>query len=175
MVNDIPPHCPSNVGRNALRVCVCLCLTLFVQSALPESALPQNSISLSYKRLLELDKRLRTIAKDLLQSSKALGNRDPERDNVSSLIASSQRSSNYVAHAMDVLWLYQNMSSATDRQNVRTFVKDSLESLAKFLDLEIEQVNYITADTNKPGIVTTATELRSVVRQIIEVLNGVRL
>jgi len=43
------------------------------------------------------------------------------------------------------------------------------------LEIEIELANDAIAYTTKPGIASTATELRNVTRQIIEVLKAVRL
>ena len=79
------------------------------------------------------------------------------------------------ASATDVLWLYQSMSSAKDRENVRKDVGVMLKDLVKFLELEIEEANSQIANSEKPGIVSTATELRNATRQIIDALNAVRL
>ena len=145
------------------------------QPVLSQPTAPSNSISGSSKRLLDLQRQVLTIAKDLMQLQKALSVRDPERNIVSSLRESSQRILGYAAHAMDVLWLYQSMSLAKDRENVRKSVGASLKELVKLSELEIEATNDAIANTDKPGIVSTATDLRNATRQIIDALSTVRL
>ena len=149
----------------------CCLVNLFLSQPAPRG----DSISGTAKRLRDLNRKLLTIGQDLLQLNKALGLRDPERDIVLPLIFSYQKTSAYVTHAEDVLWLYQNMSSAKDRENVRKDVEGLLKGLVKFFELEMEAANDAIANTNKPGIVSTATELRNTTRQIIDALNAVRL
>jgi hypothetical protein len=127
----------------------------------------------SYKRLLDLNRRVVTLRADLVQSSKAIERYTPERFNVSSLMGASQRVNGYAAHAMDVLWLYHNMSPA-DRTKVRSFVGESLRDLAKLTEIDIDELNYVVGDTSKPGLVSAATEFKNAARQIIDELNSIR-
>lgn len=80
----------------------------------------------------------------------------------------------YLAHASDMLWLYQNMSTL-DRTKVRGFVKESLQSLVKLMEIDIDQANYVLGDTSKPGLVSVAKELIETTRQIIAELQAVAL
>jgi hypothetical protein len=162
--------------RRRLSLCICCCwIMLSGQPVLSQPALRGDSISGTAKRLRDLSKQLLTIGQDLLQLQKALGFRDPERAIVLPLMFGYQKTSAYVSRALDVLWLYQSMSSANDRENVRKDVEALLKGLVKYLELEIEEANAAIANTNKPGIVSTATELRNATRQIIDALNAVRL
>ena len=158
----------------SLGICCCW-IVLFAQPVLSQPARPTISILDTHTRLLDLYRQVFTIGKDLSQLRKALGIRDPERSIVSSLVESNKYILAYVAHAMDVLWLYQNMSSPKDRENVRKSVGASLKELVKLSELEIEATNDAIANTDKPGIVSTATELRNATRQIIDALNAVQL
>jgi len=159
-----------------LSLCICCCwIILFAQPILSQPLPQSSSISDSHKRLLDLNKVLLTTGRDLTQLRNALDKRDPERHIASSLIDSSLKSASYVRNAIDVLWLYQSMSSARDRENVLGYIGMQLKALAKLLDIEIEAANDAIANTDKPGIVSTATELRNATRQIIDVLNAVRL
>jgi hypothetical protein len=159
-------------------LCICYCGITLLYIATPvfsQSISQTNSIIGIYKRLLDLRSQVLTIAQDLLELQKALATRDPARDSSSSLFASSERTLAYSAHAMDVLFLYQNMSSSKDRTNVKRFVEESLKQVVAHLELEIKTANFEIANTDKPGIVSTATELRNATRQIIDALKAVRL
>ena len=115
--------------------------------------------------------RVAVVEKDLGQIGKALGDRDPGRQLVTELRSSCERTSGYLSHATDVLWLYNGMSSQTDRNNLREYTDRSLKQLIKFLTMEVERTNGAIALTNKPEIVKSATELKNLIRESIEILN----
>jgi len=155
----------------------CYCWVLL--SGQPVSSQPvsvTDSIVASQTRLLDLGKRVLTIQKDLSQLHNAMPAHDSERNHISWPLRVSCGGINMsVSHALDVLWLFESMSSTKDRERVRKDVQARLNSLIRMLEIEIELANDAIAYTTKPGIASTATELRNVTRQIIEVLKAVRL
>ena len=117
-----------------------------------------------------------TICQDLTQIRKSLDISDPDKEFVVDLWIACQTTADYVSNAVAVLWLYTNMSLGTDRKKVENYVGELFKNvLAAHLEVNIEQTNFAIANTKKPGIVSTATQLKDAIRQAIDVLNAVRL
>jgi hypothetical protein len=146
------------------------------QPALSQPATENYSASNSHRRLLEIEKRVVTICQDLTQIRKSLDISDPDKEFVVDLWIACQTTADYVSNAVAVLWLYTNMSLGTDRKKVENYVGELFKNvLAAHLEVNIEQTNFAIANTKKPGIVSTATQLKDAIRQAIDVLNAVRL
>src|SRR5262245_33958085 len=143
---------------------------LFSRPGLSEPTPSAESIPTTAKRLLDLNRQIRTIGGDLLRLEKGLGNEGPTRGFLLSLMFSSEKISANVLHGADSLLLYQGMTAPIDRERLKKNVLGSLAERVEFLEVEVELANEAIADANKPEIVSTATALKSTTRQIIETL-----
>jgi hypothetical protein len=132
------------------------------QPVLSAPATENYSASNSHRRLLESEKRVVTICQDLTQIRKSLDISDPDKEFVVDLGIACHTPAAYVSNAVDVLWLYTNMSFGTDRKKVENYVEELFKNvLAAHLKVNLEQTNFAIANTKKPGIVSTATELKN--------------
>jgi hypothetical protein len=147
------------------------------QPALSQPGPPTDSISISRKQLADSVSRISTIDNDLSQLVIALHDHDdPELGIATGLVGTTQLALLLVESAWDMLYLYSNMSLAKDREYVRKYVEDALKKhTVNFLENQIKSANGYIALTKKPGIVSSATELKNAIRQAIDVLNAVRL
>jgi hypothetical protein len=166
---------PPEMSQWRLSLYLCCCIMVLGQPALSQSAAATDSIKSSHARLLAIDDRLSTITYDLEQVFRALDSRDGNRLIISSLQGDATATRRLLLHAGDMLFLYQNMSSAKDRETVESYVRLKLKQLVGSLEDRVKFTNDWIEDTNRPEIVNKATELKNAIRQSIDVLNAVKL
>ena len=143
------------------------------QPALSQSAAATDSINSSYEQLLAINERILKIGADLRQVYRALDSRDRDRMTIDDLQNVARATMLYLLHAEDVIFLYQNMSSAKDRETVRKHVRASLKALVGSLEGEIKNTNDWIEVTKRPEILNKATELKNTIRHSVDVLNAV--
>ena len=171
-------------------LCICFCWFFnpcaFSAAPAPETnalTAPQDdSILVAYKRLLDIGKKTITIFEDF---SKIRRTKDTEVEIISDLSRECSFTQVYVAYARDVLWLYKSMSSVKDGEYVRKNVEAILKNdLLGYLEIQLRAVNQTikyaeapgtVSTVNRSGIVSSASELRTAIRQSVDVLNAVRL
>ncbi|HKY07066.1 MAG TPA: hypothetical protein VJQ55_02445 [Candidatus Binatia bacterium] len=150
-------------------------MMLFSQPVFSEPTTQVESIPTIAKRLLELNRQIRTIGGDLLLLEKGLGDEGSARGFLLSLMFSSEKISANVLHAADILLLYHGMTSPMDRERLKKNLLGSLAERVEFLEVEIELANEAIADANHPEIASSASALRTITRQIIETLKALDL
>jgi len=177
-----------NTAHLLLCACVCVLILFAHHSAAALAATPTSRLMTSNEELLILDKRINAIYTDLFQldSYPSVGTSVqridgigalsiPERETVKELTNSCDKVRLNLGHAMDVLFLYDKISSAPDRARARKEVTAILKERIASLEYEIERVNKVTASSDRLGIVNAATSLKSAISQIIYVLYDVKL
>ena len=169
--------------KKTARLSLCLCCWIMLgQSALSQTAPQDDSMMVAYKRLLDIGRKTITIFEDFAKIRRI---QDTEVEITSDLSRECNFTQIYIAYARDVLWLYQSMSSVKDREYVRKNVETILKNdLVGYLEIQLRAVNQTikyaeapgtVSTVNRPGIVSSASELRTAIRQSIDVLNAVRL
>ena len=145
------------------------------------SAAPQPSLAAlgaddtRSKVLAEKARVFNTLAKDFLAISKAQRKDLPNFETALNLAATTTRTSDYLFAASSLLFVYDNISSRTDRKMISPFIMETLESYAKSLELSAEEANLLAAYTDIPGIATSAVRLKDEIRASVVLLRSINL
>lgn len=116
-----------------------------------------------------------SYAGDFLDFAKANQNNPLEYEIAYSFYVAASQTRDYLFAALDLLFLYDMISSKNDRSFARSYIKKRLNDYAQSVDDSVKIVNSGLSHTKSPGIAPSATRLKEDLRSIKALFESIDL
>jgi hypothetical protein len=134
---------------------------------------PQKSLDAQIEMFSKHYRKVSDLHKDLIQQAKSGTPDNLEYEVSSELMRVAENMQNYLDSGTSFILVYKALSCPEDREAAKPIIKAQFESYLKYMESDIENINFNLANTHRPGTAATGSSLKDEVREVRDFFKSV--